>query len=913
MVGLACSSPGPNPGSPCRRSSGSRRRPRPTWSRHAWRRARSRATSSPTCTGAAAGSRARRSIGSAAHSASRAARSRASSPSSSFDRPTCATSTPRSRRCRRRRTARPASGSRSRSCSRRPAARVAEPWRSTKPSGRATEPVRLHYRCQLCRDQQHRPEHQVVRAQARPTASGRLETSARPEIRSQAARPFPGARRRRGADRRDPRPAHRPPARRPRGDPRPDRGRPPRRAGRVRLAAGLPACRPAGKPPRRRRLGRMPTVRIAGGTIRTAIPERWRERNPWLAFEDGYRQVRAFVQRLEGASLGPLDARFGTDLRSLAEGSPNAVIRVMTPGALEALAGEAREPQRDAGRDSPPGRGDPADPPRPRPAAAAVQPGAARDRIPRDVLGARARGRVAASAGAPARSCDPGAVVVAGRRAAPLAGGRRAAPRARCPGGPAARARRPGGARRCRARRRRRRLPAARRAPVGSRRRGRRSRRADPGRRRAPAGTPDPQQRAAWRPDPGDADLVPAPGLFAPPERFDARPFSPREAAATVLETAIEVLRERGEPARYERLLGEILVGLDRAGQLRRLLASDGPVGGANDATAAPDPPRRARPTEPTDAPSDVAPAADLDPQPPDSAPTSPRRSFDDRPGMLGSVPLATRGRRARHAHPDFAGRPLARPGRAGPRPRGQRARAARPAPHRGDRARSLVARRPQGSRGGRDSARRSGRMGRLQPAVHGRPDRRGRVLRARRLPLLRPRPAGRDARARLPRQLPQPGVDRRAASSPPRTSAAGPPSTRSCWRCSRTAGTGSGCASGSAGATRRAGSATGRSATSSTAREREPWFPTASARAQGGRRGGRLHLVPARRRPPSCSRSNGRRCSGTSSCAATPASRPTSGSSASWPRPGAARARSSQARVVAAAARRAWRRRTGT
>ena len=35
-------------------------------------------------------------------------------------------------------------------------------------------------------------------------------------------------------------------------------------------------------------------------------------------------------------------------------------------------------------------------------------------------------------------------------------------------------------------------------------------------------------------------------------------------------ETAVETLRARGEPARYERLLGEILVGLDRAGQLRR-------------------------------------------------------------------------------------------------------------------------------------------------------------------------------------------------------------------------------------------------------------------------------------------------------------------------------------------------------
>ena len=44
--------------------------------------------------------------------------------------------------------------------------------------------------------------------------------------------------------------------------------------------------------------------------------------------------------------------------------------------------------------------------------------------------------------------------------------------------------------------------------------------------------------------------MVPGRGLFAPPERIEARPFSAREAAATVLETAIEVLQARGEPAR---------------------------------------------------------------------------------------------------------------------------------------------------------------------------------------------------------------------------------------------------------------------------------------------------------------------------------------------------------------------------
>jgi hypothetical protein len=91
---------------------------------------------------------------------------------------------------------------------------------------------------------------------------------------------------------------------------------------------------------------------------------------------------------------------------------------------------------------------------------------------------------------------------------------------------------------------------------------------------------PPPRTRASARLEPtpgglGDPALVPGPGLFAAPEPVDARPFSAREAAAVVLETAVEVLQARGEPARYERLLGEILVGLDRSGQLRRMLLAE--------------------------------------------------------------------------------------------------------------------------------------------------------------------------------------------------------------------------------------------------------------------------------------------------------------------------------------------------
>jgi len=90
----------------------------------------------------------------------------------------------------------------------------------------------------------------------------------------------------------------------------------------------------------------------------------------------------------------------------------------------------------------------------------------------------------------------------------------------------------------------------------------------------------------------GDSDLVPGRGLFSAPERIDARPFSAIAAARSVTETAVEVLRARGEPARYERLLGEILVGLDRTGQLRRLVAGSldhAPVYGAHLGSREPD------------------------------------------------------------------------------------------------------------------------------------------------------------------------------------------------------------------------------------------------------------------------------------------------------------------------------------
>ncbi|MES1239650.1 MAG: hypothetical protein ABUL57_02175, partial [Chloroflexota bacterium] len=203
---------------------------------------------------------------------------------------------------------------------------------------------KVHYRCPLCRDQQGRNEHQAVD----PTDADR----------TRAAREVGAADVRRKLRERFPVPVG--------GDQLVDailglhtdrqlvglaailgriegelRAAPVESALRLAfLHAVLPASRLGLAGPR------IPALRLASGTIKSTPPDPWRERNPWLAFEDGFRQVRGFVQRLEGNALGPLEARLTTDLRSLIDGTGNAVVRVMTPGALGTLAREPAPPIR---------------------------------------------------------------------------------------------------------------------------------------------------------------------------------------------------------------------------------------------------------------------------------------------------------------------------------------------------------------------------------------------------------------------------------------------------------------------------------------------------------------------------------------------------------------------------------------
>ncbi len=351
---------------------------------------------------------------------------------------------------------------------------------------------------------------------------------------------------------------------------------------------------------------RIPVLRLAGGIVRTPIPEAWHERNPWLAFEDGFQSVRALVQRLESEAGGRIEARHGTDLRSLVEGAATVVVRVMTPDALSTLAAEARDPSREPGS-----RG----PARPRIRLLIGQPP---PRFSQERLAAAyhgtcwALGREAASLLPLESLLGPAIRTPWSWQAATL----RRSLEAAAPhlardgrvivlleqGGPEA-------------------LVTGVLAGVGAGYRVIEARLADTDDEVGglvelvpPGGIlpPPARTRANVTLEPtvggrGDPELVPGPGLFAPPERIDARPFSPAEASSTVLETAVEVLRARGEPARYERLLGEVLVGLDRSGQLRRLMASDDAIDRPRDAAEPATPDDDAEPGAPDAAGATVA------------------------------------------------------------------------------------------------------------------------------------------------------------------------------------------------------------------------------------------------------------------------------------------------------------------
>jgi len=73
--------------------------------------------------------------------------------------------------------------------------------------------------------------------------------------------------------------------------------------------------------------GRVGTLKVVNGRVKAPGGRQFRERDPWLLFEEGARAIRAFVQRLDGPTTGHHQARYGRDLAALVDGSANVVLR----------------------------------------------------------------------------------------------------------------------------------------------------------------------------------------------------------------------------------------------------------------------------------------------------------------------------------------------------------------------------------------------------------------------------------------------------------------------------------------------------------------------------------------------------------------------------------------------------------
>ncbi|MDP8905054.1 MAG: hypothetical protein M3N29_07035, partial [Chloroflexota bacterium] len=72
--------------------------------------------------------------------------------------------------------------------------------------------------------------------------------------------------------------------------------------------------------------GRVAALRIQGGHTRPLGERQWRERNPWLVFEEQCRHLRTFIARV-AATTGTFQPRLGEDLETLIDGTANVVLR----------------------------------------------------------------------------------------------------------------------------------------------------------------------------------------------------------------------------------------------------------------------------------------------------------------------------------------------------------------------------------------------------------------------------------------------------------------------------------------------------------------------------------------------------------------------------------------------------------
>ena len=296
--------------------------------------------------------------------------------------------------------------------------------------------------------------------------------------------------------------------------------------------------------------GRVAALRISNGRVRLPGGHQWRERNPWLLFEDGCRLVRGFIQRVHALPGGQLQARLGDDVLDLADATANVVLRRGLP-----------DPHDVRGR---PGRPDRPDP---RIRLVLTQPPL---RWTTESLSfayhatALALGAEAAATLPLEGLAGPAPRPGWGWEAAALERGLGAvrpilAPDARAvvmlePGGPEA-------------------LVAGALGGVGA------------GYRLTTALLAESDELVggtlefAMAPDSGRSrsglPLRDAPDRSASDAESDhGGGFQLSAVERDVTETAVAILQARGEPARFERLLGEVLVGLDHAGHLRRLVGT---------------------------------------------------------------------------------------------------------------------------------------------------------------------------------------------------------------------------------------------------------------------------------------------------------------------------------------------------
>jgi hypothetical protein len=305
--------------------------------------------------------------------------------------------------------------------------------------------------------------------------------------------------------------------------------------------------------------GRLATLRIVQGHVKAPSSTTWRERNPWTAFEDGVRTVRGFVQRLEGASWGPVAARMGEDLRSLDEGAATAVLRQDTPAGLAAigvemehLAGTGFRPRVRLVLGTVPLR--------PGPERLAWAYHSTAWALGRDAAATLPLEPLFGPSFRPSWSWQAAAITRSLRGIAPaLARDARTILLLEGEGAESLVATALGGI--------------------------------SAGYRLVSARLPEPGGDVAGAVEfspPGSHATAGGPrtraGAPLETERHPATtgPFSPDEAARAVIDAAVDVLRLRGEPVSFGGLLGEILVGLDRAGHLRRLVKPPARPEGAN-------------------------------------------------------------------------------------------------------------------------------------------------------------------------------------------------------------------------------------------------------------------------------------------------------------------------------------------